>query len=237
MKRSAKVFIVCSPCARVGVTTTARLLTDYYLFTGARFEGFDTDPHESRYGMRFPGLVRTVDLYDIKGQIALFDRLLETDGSIKIVDLWHRSFERFFTTIRDIGFVEEARGRGIQPLLLFHPDEHDVTLADAQALLAAWPDLSMILVHNEGAYPLGDEATEILQRYPAKGKFVIPPLESPLAKVMENPSLSFSRFMRAPPAEMSIVVRAALKSWIGSVFTQFNSFELREELESSNYLR
>ena len=54
---------------------------------------------------------------------------------------------------------------------------------------------------------------------------------------MENPSLSFSRFMRAPPAEMSIVVRAALKSWIGSVFTQFNSFELREELESSNYLR
>jgi hypothetical protein len=36
---------------------------------------------------------------------------------------------------------------------------------------------------------------------------------------------------------MSIVVRAALKSWIVPIFTQFKSFELRRDLESSDYLR
>ncbi len=237
MKRNAKVFIVCSPCARIGVTTTARLLTDYFLFSGAPVEGFDTDPHESRYATRFPGLVRIVDTADIKGQIALFDRLLETDGPPKVIDLWHRSYSRFFSTIREIGFVEEARRRGVEPLLLFHPDEINATLAEARSLLASWPELRMILVHNEGAYPLGDEATEILQRYPAQGKFVIAPLEGPLAKVIESPSLSFSHFLRAPPSDMSIVVRAALKGWITPIFTQFKSFELRQELESSAYLR
>jgi hypothetical protein len=37
--------------------------------------------------------------------------------------------------------------------------------------------------------------------------------------------------------DMSIVVRAALKAWIGPVFTQFQSFELRQRLESSAYLQ
>jgi hypothetical protein len=199
--------------------------------------GFDTDPHEPRYGVFFPDLVQTVDVADIKGQIALFDRLLTRDGTTKIVDVWHRAFPRFFATVQDIGFVEEGRRKGIAPILLFHADGGEAALASAQSLSAAWPELTMIVVQNEGARALGAAAPDILRRYPASHKFFISALPGAVANILDDPSLSLSRFLLAPPTDMSIVVRAALKSWLAPIFTQFKSFELRRELESSDYLR
>jgi hypothetical protein len=230
--RGAKVFICCSPDARVGVSTTARLLTDYHLFRGEHVEGFDTDPHEPRYGVHFPGLVKTIDALDIRGQISLFDRLLSQDGAPKIVDVWHRSYARFFETVREIGFMEEARERGISLILLFHADATQAALARAHDLNRSWPEQRLLIVDNEGAAALGPNSREILSQYPATGKFVIAGLQGPVAKALDDPSLSLSEFLRAPPPAMSIVIRAALKAWITPVFMQFRSFELRLEMES-----
>jgi hypothetical protein len=237
MGRPTLVFIVCSPHARVGVSTSARLLTEYYLSHNERVDGFDTDPHEPQYAALFPQIVHVVDVADIKGQISLFDRLLVNDGTPKIVDVWHRSFEGFFDTIGEIGFVEEARRRGVEPIVLFHADATEAAMAHAQALHAAWSDLTMMVVHNEAAAPLHPYAREVLARYPARGKFVIPPLDGPIVSALHDPQLSLARFLASPPAHMSIVVRAALKAWLMPIFTQFQSFELRLELESSNALR
>ena len=236
MRRRTLVFIVCSPHPRAGVTTTARLLTDFFLSRQSPVEGFDTDPHEPAYGELFPEHARIVDASDIKGQISLFDRLLVADGTPKIVDVWHRSFERFFKTVHEIGFLEEARRHGVEPIVLFQAEAASTALAAALALNATWPDLWMIAVHNEGVAPLGESAPEILYSYPARGKFVIPPLEPPIAKMLDDPRLSLSRFLLAPPSDMSIVARAAFKNWLHQVFTQFQSFELRLELDSSAYL-
>lgn len=237
MTRRTFVFIVCSPHGRVGVSTTARLLTDFHLLRRSPVEGFDTDPHEPDYGGWFPDHVRIVDAADIKGQISLFDRLLVNDETPKIVDIWARSYARFFAIVKDIGFFEEARRHGVEPIILFHADATHGALKAAFALNAAWPDLAMLVVHNEGAAPLGDNPHEILLRYPARGKFVIAPLEGPVARLLHDPSLSLSRFLLAPPSGMSIVLRAALRNWILRSFTQFRSFELRLELEASEYLR
>jgi hypothetical protein len=237
MRRRTLVFIVCSPTPRTGVTTTARLLTDYYLSQRAKVAGFDTDPRDAYYGALFPEQVDIVDIAEVKGQISLFDRLLAADEVPKVVDVWRRSYDLFFSTVREIGYFEEARRVGVQPVILFMADPSDGALAKAQALRAAWPDLTMLAVQNEGAAPLEDEAFEILSRYPASGKFVIPALEKPIAKALDEPDLSLSRFLLAPPSDMSIVVRAALKAWIVQIFTQFRSFELRLELESSDVLR
>jgi hypothetical protein len=155
----------------------------------------------------------------------------------KIVDVWHRGFQRFFATVRDIGFIEEARRNGIEPIVLFHADGGESALASAQSLHAAWPEVPLIVVNNDGARPLGPEAADILRRYPARHKFVVTALPGPVANILDDPSLSLSRFLHAPPTDMSIVVRAALKSWIAPIFTQFKSFELRRELEASDYLR
>ncbi len=237
MTRRTPIFIVCSAHPRVGVTTTARLLTDYALAKNAAIEGFDTDPHEPRYAEIFPHHARIADIADIKGQIALFDRLLAPDQTPKVVDLWRRSYERFFTLVRDIQFFEEARRCGVEPIILFQADASPKALASATALSMRWPELRLMLVQNEGAAPLGPRPLDVLARYPARGKFVIPALEGPVALALDDPRLSLAHFLSAPPAHMSIVVRAALRNWLVPIFMQFHSFELRREFEQSDYLR
>jgi hypothetical protein len=232
----ARVFIACSPSARVGVTTTARLITDYHLYTGAPVEGFDADPHEPRYGELFPDIVRAIDASDIKGQIALFDRLLRPDGVTRVVDVWRRVYPKFVETVREIGFVEEARRVGIEPVFLYHPEATQLSFDTALRLRRYWPDLQLVLVHNEGANPQSPEGAELLRRLPAHGRFVVAALPEPVARILDGPSLSLSQFLRAPPPEVSIVVRAALRTWIAPVFTQFRSFELRGDLSSGGVL-
>lgn len=237
MRRRTLVFFVCSPHSRTGVTTAARLLSDYYLSRHVDLVGFDTDAREPLYALFFPEQARIVDIGEVKGQIALFDRLLVADETPKIVDVWHRSFERLFATIAEIGFFEEARRIGVEPVVLYQADATARAANSALALATTWPDMGMIVVHNQGAAPLGRDALAILARYPASGKFVIPRLEAPIARTLDDLDLSLSGFLREPPADMSIVVRAALKAWILPIFTQFQSFELRLDLQSSECLR
>jgi len=237
MRRRTLVFFVCSPHPRTGVTTAARLLTDYYLSRGVAVEGFDTDSREPCYAMYFPGLSQVVDIGDIKGQISLFDRLLVPDETPKVVDVWSRCYDRLFSIIAEIGFFEEAARLGVQPILLFQADATESAARNALLLNTTWPDLWITIIQNEGAAPLAAEAIEVLSRYPARGKILIPRLEAPIAKSLENFELSLSTFLQEPPRDMSIVVRAALKAWLAPIFTQFQSFELRLELQSSEFLR
>ncbi len=95
MEQKTRVYICCSPHKRTGATTTARLLSDYLIFNGRGFAGFDPDPHDPDYGARFPEAVTIADAATIEGQVAMFDRLLVHDETPKIVDVWHRSYSRF----------------------------------------------------------------------------------------------------------------------------------------------
>jgi hypothetical protein len=237
MRRRTLAYFVCSPHSRTGVTTTARLLTDYYLSRGVAVDGFDTDSREPGYAVLFPELSQVVDLCDVRGQISLFDRLLLADDTPKIVDVWSRSFDQLFSVIAEIGFLEEAKRAGVEPIVLYQADRSPRAASNARLLNTTWPDLWITVVHNEGAAPLGAEALEILSAYPTRGKFVIPKLESPIAELLEDQGFSLSAFLRAPPPAMSIVVRAAMKSWLIPIFTQFQSFELRLDLQSSEFLR
>jgi hypothetical protein len=237
MRRRTIVYIACSPHARTGVSTTARLLTDYNLLQRRPVAGFDTDPHEPFYGAIFSKFVRMVDINDVKGQISLFDSLLVENEVPKIVDVWYRSYRKFFAMVKEIGFFEEARRVGVDPVVLFQADATGSALADAMALRVTWPDLRMIVVHNEGAAALGDHAHEILRHYPVGRKFVIAPLDPSVARFLQDTGFSLSSFLIAPPPDMSIVVRAALKAWMTPVFTQFLSYELRATLEDALYLR
>ncbi|HYA80985.1 MAG TPA: hypothetical protein VED87_08655, partial [Methylocystis sp.] len=95
-----------------------------------------------------------------------------------------------------------------------------------------WPDVRLVIVHNEGATQMGVKARDVLAHYPGHGKLAISELHAPVAKALEDPSLSLAEFLHAPPPSMSIVVRAALKVWLVPIFTQLNSFELRLAMES-----
>ena len=113
------VTIVASPRPRVGKTLLARLLTDFHLQEGPPGRGLRPQCRR-RHAGAVPARARTAPaIDDIKGQMALFDRLIADDGVTKVVDLGHESFEAFFALAEQIGFAEEAHRRGIAPAILF----------------------------------------------------------------------------------------------------------------------
>ena len=236
MKRQTFVYFVCSPSPRVGSTIVARLLGDYFLSQRRAFVGFDTDAHEQPFANSFPGETRVTDLSVIQGQISLFDRLLVHDEIPKVVDVWNRAFPRFFSIVREVGFFEEARRLSIEPVILYVVDDTPECLETARQLKRQWPDLSMTIVNNEGAFPLGLDAHDILAKYPSERSFLIPSLDPAVRRVIDKSGFSFSRFLLAPPSDMSIVVRTALRSWLSRIFAQFKSFEFRIALDDTNYL-
>ncbi len=237
MSRPTLVYFVCSPHSRTGVTTTARLITEYYLSRGVTVEGFDTDAREPSYAQRYPGLARVVDIFDVRGQIALFDHLLIPDDRPKVVDVWSHSFDQLFAIIAEIGFLEEAARAGVAPLVFFQADRSQLAASNCRLLTTTWPALWVSVVHNEGASPLGFDARDTLASYHPRGKLVIPALERPIARFLDDQDFMFSAFLREPPPTMSLVVRAALKSWLLPIFTQLQSLELRIALQSSQFLR
>jgi hypothetical protein len=236
MEQRTRVFICCSPHKRTGTTTTARLLTDYFIVNGREFLGFDTDPHEPDYGARFPQAVTIVDAAKVQGQVAMFDRLLVPDDTPKIVDVWHRSYDAFIETIEQIGFMDEARRRMIQPIALFHADATAASLAAAQALAGRWPELVMAVVTNKGAAPLGQDGVDILAQFPSARRFVIGALDASSRAVFETPDFSMAKFLLAPPSDISIVVGTALRAWVAPIFTQFRTFELQISMEGAQFL-
>jgi hypothetical protein len=225
MKRRTLLFISCSPRRHTGVSTTACLLTDFYLSRKMNIEGFDIDPQQPRYASLFPECVHIADLADIRAQIFLFESILVNNNVPKVIDLCYRSYEHFFMTAERIGFVEEARRRGIEPVILFHVDAADKTLTYALKLSVFWGNVIMFLVHNEGTAPVDACPKETLSRYPTRAKITIARLEAPVARVLDLPTLSLSSFLGAPPTDMPIAFRDALGAWLDSVFTQFHGFD------------
>jgi hypothetical protein len=230
------VFICCAPNGRVGVSTTARLLSDYFLASRRGFVGFDADPHEPDYAPRFPGRVQNVDLATTQGQIAMIDRLLVPDGEAKVIDLWSRTFERFFALIQDIGFVEEARRNNIEPVILFHADASQASPSCAYGLAHALPGVETLLTYNESAAALGADIQERLACYPPHRRLKIGALDTLVGRALQPLDLSLSYFLMEPPAEMSLVVRAGLKAWLTPIFSQFRAFEMRRALEEASWL-
>jgi len=226
------VYIVCSLTGRVGKTTVARLLGDYFLASRRSFRGFDTDAHESDFALRFPEQAVVADLTVIQGQMALIDPLLEDDGVPKIIDLWHRALEGFFSLVDQTDFMAEARARGVEPILLYVDDGPPRAAEVVARIEARYPDLQVILVRNEVASPEAGAEPSAPQTLRS---FRIGKLDPVLRAIIDEPGFSLSRFMLAPPADMSIVLRAALRDWIWRIFSQFKSFELRMTLSETEH--
>ena len=232
MKTRTLVFIVCSPAGRVGKSVVARLLGDYFLATNRTFQGFDTDPHEPVFAARFPQEAIVSDLGTVRGQMDLIDPLLINDEIPKVIDLWHRSMDGFFVLIDQTEFIAEAINVGVSPVFFFIADASTRSLDAASRLADRYPEQPMIIVENAGAAPLSREQ---LARYPGSGVVKIGALDPVLRNAIEDSNFSLSRFMLVPPTSMSIVVRSGLRDWLGRVFAQLRSLELRMTLEQAEH--
>ena len=128
MINPAPLYIVASPHQRVGKTLIARLLIDFFHTSGRAVEGYDLHPREPALAERFPHLVWPIDVGCTRGQMQLFDRLLEDDSTTKVIDLGCDFFDQFFAVMQEISFVTEARQRSIEPIVLFVTDPETATI-------------------------------------------------------------------------------------------------------------
>ncbi len=231
MPQHTPLYIIASQHPRVGKTLIARLLIEYFrLSSRTSLVGYDLDPREPTLAPHFPNLVWTVDIADIRGQMALFDRLVSDRWRTTVIDLGYALFEQFFAVMAEIDFEQEAQRRSIEPIVLFIADPAPTTARSYAELRRRLPRTTFVPVHNEAAafmfVPQDFPPTR-----PEYGVIRIPRLSPIVRGVIDRPGFSFSAYMARQPGGPTEV-----HSWIGGIFAQFRDLELRlliGELESS----
>src|SRR5580704_11424467 len=96
MQRRTPIYLICSPRPRVGGTLVARLLTEFIHGDGRPVVAFDVNYDDFALADWLPLHTTIAKIADTRGQIALFDELIDNDDTVKIVDIGAWSFDRFF---------------------------------------------------------------------------------------------------------------------------------------------
>lgn len=221
MTQPAPLYIIASPRPRVGKTLIARLLIEFFRANRRPLVGYDLHPREPALAGRFPDLVWPVDIAETRGQMDLFDRLIADNSSTTVIDLGYGPFEQFFAVMAEIGFVQEARRRLIEPIVLFVTDPAAATgrsYAELRRRLAA---TTFVPVHNESVSIMF--AKEDFPPTRAECGVIRIPRLSPIVRgVIDRPSFSFAAYMTDQPGGPTEV-----HQWIGAIFTEFRELELR----------
>ena len=218
------VSIVASPRARVGKTLLARLLVDFHRQEGRSIAAFDLNAGGATLAQFLPERTTVSEIADVKGQMALFDRLIADDGTTKVVDLGHESFEAFFALVHKIGFVEEARRRAIAPAILFLITPDATSVEAFRALRRRFPQALLSPVHNEIFGP-----AQHRDKYELKDAMLtrLPALAPGLRKYVETPPFSFAESQLAVPADVPIDVNLEVDRWLRRAYLEFRELDLR----------
>jgi hypothetical protein len=219
------VAIIASPRPRVGKTLLARLLTDFHLQEGRPVAAFDLNAAgEGTLAQFLPEHVTNSAIDDLKGQMALFDRLMVEDGATKIVDVGRASFGPFFALAGQFGFAEEAHNRGIVPVLLYLMTPDGTSVEAYRSLCSQWPGATLAPVHNEvfGVAQYGNKYAPI-----GSGTVVVrfPLLDSNVRKYVERPPFSFADSERA--AALDVDVNIELQHWLRRIYREFRELNAR----------
>jgi hypothetical protein len=226
MPQPAPLYIIASPRPRTGKTLIARLMIEFFRSAGRLLVGYDLNPREPMLASRFPSLVWPIDIAETRGQMELFDRLIADTASTKIIDLGYGAFDQFFAVSEHIGFLQEARRRLIEPMVLFVADPTPATVHVYAALrrMAA----TFVPVHNEAVSLMFAK-----EDYPPTrancGVIRVPRLSPIVRGVIDRPSFSFATHMTEQAGGATEV-----HQWIVEVFTEFREFELRLLMDRLN---
>jgi hypothetical protein len=235
MARLKSIFIVCSPRQRVGKTLVARVLTEFLLANGRSAIAFDLNPNNTALSGFLPRYTAPADIEATRGQMALFDELIAEDEVVKIIDLGDESFDKFFTLIRKIGVVEEAKRRGIDVVTLFIGDPDPRSAQSYADIYHAFRQMALVPVHNEQIANLQDYMQNFPNPVSSEPPVRIPVLSPFLKSIVDKPGFSFDDYL-----ERASDMRTELHEWIERVFVEFRELELRillRELKSSLTLR
>lgn len=235
-RRRTPLFIVASPRPLTGKTFVARLVADFLRLDGGTVAAFDLDPDDDSLAEALPELTVKSDIGHTRGQMALFDRLIAEDGVAKVVDVEHRQFDRFFSLLAEIGFVEETRSRAVELVILFAADAHPASARAYADLQRLFPEAVVVPVFNEAVV----KGRKLRDSFPFTRAATVPvqiPLLPPLLKAQVSTSCcSFADFHGRLPANVPHNEAVELRSWTKRAFLELRELELRlllEKLQSS----
>ena len=220
------VTIVASPRPHVGRTLLARMLVDYHLNGERKVAAFDLNARDAALAAFQPKHAIYSDIGEIKGQMALFDALVADDGVYRVVDLGPDAFEKFFLVAQDIRFTDEARSRGVAPVILY-PITPDTASVDAYAALARlFPQATLVPVHNEMLGP-----AQHRDKFPPHGKGAallhVPLLAPGLRRVIEQRPFSFVETSGSAAADVPLDAHIEIQRWLRKLYLEFRELELR----------
>jgi hypothetical protein len=228
-RRRTPIFIVASPRPQVGKTFLARLLTDFLRLDGGEAVAFDLNPTGDAPGNR--GLAAGTDLTDVRRQMALFDCLIVEDGIAKVIDLGHGWFAQFFKVVEEIGFIDEACRRAIEPVILFAADPHPVSFKAHADLQRRFPRAVVAPVFNEAIV----QGRKLRDQFAVARAAAVPlqiPLLLPILKAQADKSAhSFADFHARMPEGVPQGLAVELHAWTRRTFLEFRELELRLLLE------
>lgn len=221
------LFVVASPRPLVGTTFVARLVADFLRLDGGVIYAFDLDPGEDSLSDFLPLVTRKADIGSTEGQMALFDLLITDDGVPKIVDLGHALFERFFTVAHEIGFIEGAARRSLQPIILFVADPHPASAQAYRNLQERFAGAVVVPVFNQAIL----KGRKLRDKFPFASASAVPlqiPILPPALKAHADlMKYSFADLHNQLPVEIPVEHGFELRSWTRRVFLEFRELELR----------
>jgi hypothetical protein len=223
------VFIVASPRPATGKTFLARVVADFLRKDGGKVEAFELSPGDVALTDQLPGLTEYSDLDSTQAQMRLFDRLIQSDGVAKVVDVGHASFKQFFCLMDEIGFADEARRRGMEVIVLYAADAHPISVKAYEILQRRLASLVLVPVFNEEI----TKGRRLREQYPFTRAAAVPiqiaRLPPALKDCVDRWGQSFAEFVS--PTPIPIGPEFELRSWTKRTFLELREFELRLLME------
>lgn len=224
-------ILVVSPRERSGTTLIARLFAEFFRLAGDKPLLFDTDASRPKFSKYFPE-AELVNLDQTKGQMRLFDTLPLRSHEPKIVDVTSRAFSNFFTLMRDINFVAEARANNVEPVIVYVP-HYEAEDFERGFRIREHFGCEFMLAENAflGIPPQSLHSVNSYWALKAHPVHMMIPLLDPMnMNLMEDERVSLAEFLKAsapgaaqpspgekarlPLAYLSLDARSKIRGWI-----------------------
>jgi hypothetical protein len=224
-------ILVVSPRERAGTTLIARLFAEFFRLSGDAPRLFDTDTLKPKFSRYFPE-AELVDLSKTKGQMRLFDTLPLRAHEPKIVDVTSRAFPTFFSLMRDIDFLAEARANNVEPVIVYIP-HYEADDFERGFRIREHFNCEFLLAENAflGVAPQSLHSVNSYWALKAHPVHMMIPLLDPMnMNLMEDERVSLAEFLKAsapgapapapgekatmPLAYLSLDARSKIRGWI-----------------------
>jgi len=237
------VIVVGADKGGVGKTTVSRTVLDYFSANNVATRAFDTESPRGALKRFHPDVTEVVDMTATADQMKIFDTLNTVAPSVTVIDVRAGLLSRALTSLRDIGFLDAAKGGQIT-FAVFHILGPSIASLDEIAETANFMSgAKYFLVKNfinDTQFFQWDQSTynSYFNRIKDATDLTIPKLNEMAYEQVEVASVSFLKFVanKGPhddAANYSFVLRGYVRHWLGNVWAEYDRVKLLDIFDTS----